>query len=426
MTLLALGLFLALVALGAPVFVAMGAAGAAGLWWGEYPMALLVERLHGGASLQALLAVPLFMAMGKVMEAGGLLTRLLDLSLAALGRGKAGVVLACVLASMLFAGVSGSAAADVSAVGALFIPAMLARGVRPARAAALQAAGGAMGIVIPPSIPMIVYSAITGVSVGRLFTAGLFPGLLMALVLAGVAWVSESGDRHPTSTDDGIPRQSLAQALRRAAWVLPAPVLVVGTIFLGMATATEAAALGLAYVVGVGLIGTRELPLRQLPQCFLEAGVASAKVLCIIAAATPLTWILAMDHAPARVGALMTEAAGSPVALILAVNLVLLLAGAILETTSCLLLFVPLLAPLAAVTGLAPEQMGVMVVLNLAIGMLTPPMGVCLMLSSAMAGEGMGAASRASVIYVAALLAVLAAVAFWPPLTTWLPGYLFS
>ncbi|MCA1945196.1 MAG: TRAP transporter large permease [Desulfovibrio sp.] len=425
MSLLALGIFLGLLLLGTPIAVAMGVAGVAALWWGGYPLELLVERLHGGASMQALLAVPLFMIMGRIMEAGGLLTRLMDVSLAALGHGRMGVSLACVLASMLFAGVSGSAAADVTAVGALFIPAMLQRGMHPARAAALQAAGGSMGIVIPPSIPMIVYSAITGVSVGRLFTAGLLPGVLMAVALAAVARLQDGWN--PTASRANIfTAPAFWPALRRAVLVAPAPVLVVGTILLGMATATEAAALGLAYVVLAGLVGTRELRVDMLPRCFLEGGTSAAKVLCIIAAATPLTWILAMDQAPARVGALLAEVAGSPLVLLLVVNLVLLLAGAILETTSCLLLFVPLLSPLAQVCGLAPEQMGVMVVMNLAIGMLTPPMGVCLMLAGAMAGQGMGAASRAAVPYVLTLLAVLALVALWPPLTTWLPAYLFS
>ncbi|AGW13587.1 TRAP transporter large permease [Megalodesulfovibrio gigas] len=428
MSLMALGLFLGLLLLGVPIVVAMGAAGVAALLWGGYPLELLVERLHGGASMQALLAVPLFMIMGRVMEAGGMLTRLMDVSLAALGRGRMGVCLACVLASMLFAGVSGSAAADVTAVGALFIPAMLRRGMPPARAAALQAAGGSMGIVIPPSIPMIVYSAVTGVSVGRLFTAGLLPGLLMAVALAAVAWMQERRAVAAAGAVDVVdePAPAFGPALRRAALVAPAPVLVVGSILLGMATATEAAALGLGYVVLAGLLGTRELRPAMLPGCFMDAGIAAARVLCIIAAATPLTWILAMDQAPARIGVLLADMAGSPLVLLLVINLVLLLAGAILETTSCLLLFVPLLAPLARLAGLAPEQMGVMVVMNLAIGMLTPPMGVCLMLSSAMAGQGMGASSRAALVHVAALLAVLALVALWPPLTTWLPSYLFS
>lgn len=423
MSLVILAAYMVLILLGAPIAVALGVTGAISILLLDYPPMVLIERLHSGASLQPLLAVPLFMAMGKVMEAGGLLSRLMDLALVLLGKQNMGISGACVLASMLFAGVSGSAAADVAAVGALFIPAMVARGVTPDRAAALQASAGAMGVIIPPSIPMVIYSAATGVSVGSLFVAGILPGVLMAFVLWSVVHIQGCETAGEACGQTPIP---LGEAFLRALWVAPAPILVVGTILLGMTTATEAAALGLLYVILAGVIGTREMSWKDVPRCFRESGMASATVLFIIAASAPITWLLAMDQASTHIAKFLEGVVHSPLLLLLIVNVILLVGGMLLETTACLLLFVPLLLPVVEHLGLAPVQMGVMVVMNLAIGMVTPPIGICLLLSSALAGQPMSAASRRAIPHLIALLLVLALVALWPPLTTWLPSLVFG
>ncbi len=415
-----------LFALNAPVAVALGGAAfaavlAKGLTMpiGLEPM-LAVQRLYAGADSFPLLAVPLFMLAGELMSAGGISRRIVALADALVGHLPGGLAAVSVVSAMFFAGVSGSAAADTAAVGSILIPAMIRRGYPAPLAGAVQAAGGCIGVIIPPSIPMIVFGALTGASIGRLFAGGVLPGLLMGASLVALCVVeARRTGRVPERRFDA---RALWPALRSGAWALGAPAIILGTIIGGVATATESAAMAVAYALPVGLYAHRELRWRDLPRLALCAGVTSAVVMLIIAAASLFGWVMALERLPQAIAAWMLSLSGDRLVLLLLVNLLLLVVGAFLETTAAILLFVPVLVPLLPALGIDLVHLGIIVVVNLAIGMLTPPLGVCLVVSCSIARIPLSAISRAIVPMLVVLIVNLLLVTFCPPLVLWLGG----
>lgn len=420
MSLWIVSLWLLLLAANVPLAMALGAASAVVLLLaGDVSPLLIVQRMYSGADSFPLMAVPLFMLAGRLMEAGGLSARLVALAEVLVGWLPGGLAAASVVAAMFFAGISGSAAADTAAVGALLVPAMIRSGYPPAMAGAVQAAAGSIGVIIPPSIPMIVFAVLTGASVGKLFAAGILPGVLMglSLMLAASFVARREGVRHPVRNPAAI-----ARALREALWALGAPVVILGGILSGVFTATESAAVAVLYALAVGLAVHRELKIPDLPKLAYESALTAAIVMFIISQASVLSWVLAMERAPQAVAHGLLSLAVDPLVLLLLVNLLLLAAGTVLETTAALILLTPVIAPLAPQLGLDVIQLGAIMVVNLAIGMLTPPLGICLIVSCGLSGARLTAVSRAVLPFLLVLLADLAVIALWPPLTTWLPG----
>ncbi len=414
-TLLLIALFLLLLALGVPVAMSLGAAALSAwvLTTDTTPM-LAMQRLYAGANSFPLLAVPLFMMAGEIMSAGGISQRIVRLADALVGHLPGNLGLVCVTASMIFAGISGSAAADVAAVGAIMIPALVQRGFNPARSAALQAASGSMGVIIPPSIPAIIYGALSGASVSKLFLAGILPGLLMAVSLS-LLWIwlnrHEIQERRPFSPG------KFKAALREGIWALGVPVVVLAGILSGMSTATESAAVALAYALLVGLCIYRELKFKDIPRLFLSSCVMAGVVMFMICTANMFGWLLTFNQASEHLVELLLDFSQHPVGLLFMINIILLLAGCLLETTAALILFVPVFLPLLPHLGISEVQFGIIVILNLAIGMLTPPVGVCLFVSCAIGKVGLGAISRAVLPFLLILLLDLILVCAIPALT---------
>lgn len=415
-----------LFALNAPVAVALGGAAfaavlAKGLSMpaGLEPM-LAVQRLYAGADSFPLLAVPLFMLAGELMSAGGISRRIVALADALVGHLPGGLAAVSVVSAMFFAGVSGSAAADTAAVGSILIPAMIRRGYPAPLAGAVQAAGGCIGVIIPPSIPMIVFGALTGASIGRLFAGGVLPGLLMGASLVALCVVEAR--RSGRVPERRFEARALWPAIRSGAWALGAPAIILGSIIGGVATATESAAMAVAYALPVGLYAHRELRWRDLPRLARCAGVTSSVVMLIIAAASLFGWVMALERLPQSIASWMLSLSCDRVALLLLVNLLLLVVGTFLETTAAILLFVPVLVPLLPALGIDLVHLGVIVVVNLAIGMLTPPLGVCLVVSCSIARIPLSAISRAIVPMLVVLVIDLLLVTFCPPLVLWLGG----
>ena len=401
-----------LFACNAPIMLAVGASAFAALLikGGMDPM-VAVQRLYAGADSFPLLAVPLFMTAGQLMSAGGISQRIVRLADTLVGHLPGGLAVVSVVSSMFFAGVSGSAAADTAAVGSILIPSMVARGYSPSFAGAVQAAAGSIGVVIPPSIPMIVFGALTGASIGKLFAGGVMPGLLMGITLS--AWCVHEGLRSGRETRRFEPA-AVWPALLRAGWSLGAPAIILGGIISGVCTATEAAAVAVVYAFLVGLFAHRELDLRRLPALLLDAAVTSGVVMSIIAAASLFGWVMAIERIPAALADAILAVGGEGWMLLLAVNILLLLAGTMLETTAALILLVPVLVQLLPRMGIDLNHLGVIVVMNLSIGMLTPPLGVCLMVSCGIARVPLATLARAVLPLLAVLVVDLMLVTYIP------------
>ncbi len=414
-TLLLLALLLLLIAMGTPVGMALGASAlAAWLLTTDASPLLAMQRLYAGANSFPLLAVPLFMMAGEIMSAGGISRRIVRLSEALVGHLPGSLGLVCVTASMIFSGVSGSSAADVAAVGGIMIPSLIKRGCPPARAAALQAASGSMGVIIPPSIPAVIYGALSGASVSKMFMAGLLPGLIMGLSL-GLVWLWLT--RHEKETRRPFSFTALQEALRDGVWALGVLAVILAGILSGMATATEAAALALAYAILTGLFIYKELKVKDLPQLILSSGIMAGVVMFMICAASMFGWLLTFNQVSEHLVNTLLDISNNPAVLLLLVNIALLLAGCILETTAALILFVPVLLPLVPHLGISEVHFGAIIILNLAIGMLTPPVGVCLFVACAIGKVGLGSASRAVLPFLLVLLLDLLLVCAIPALT---------
>ena len=399
-----------------PIAVAIGAASVAAIALpGDFPLQMVIQRLFSGTDSFHLLAVPLFMFAGTIMEAGGISRRLIEFATALVGWLPGGMAAVAIVSAMFFAGISGSAAADTAAVGSILIPAMKKSGYRSDFAAAVQASGGSIGIVIPPSIPMIVFGFLTGASVGRLFTAGILPGLLIGLSLMIVS--SLISRRQGYGAQAPFSAAEVLRTGRRALLALGAPVIILGGILTGIFTATESAAVAVVYGLVVGMVIYRRITLRDLPQLFITGSITAAIVMFIIACASVFSWIAAIEDIPARMAAGLLALTDNRILLLLSVNLVLLIAGTFVETTAALILLVPMIVALLPELGIDLIHLGVIVVTNLAIGMLTPPMGICLIVSSSISGDRLAAICRRIVPFLLVLLVDLALITYWPPLT---------
>jgi tripartite ATP-independent transporter DctM subunit len=419
-----------LIALGMPIALSIGIPAIGliltpGVFPATVPFAALgqtiIQLLFAGVDSFDLLAVPLFMLAGAIMESGGISRQIIDFSDSLVGWMPGGLACASIVASMFFAGISGSAAADTAAIGAVIIPAMIRQGYPPAFAAAVVAAGGALGVIIPPSIPMVIFGFLTNVSIAKLFmggmVVGLFLGLVLMLIAAGISWHMGYGSRSKFSLT------RVGQAFRSAFWALWAPVIVLGGILTGIVTVTEAAALAVFYALFVSLAINHELKWADLPSQILRSQITAATILLIIAMAKVFTWLVAMKQTSQLLGAVMMNLGLPPWGLLLLVMAGLMVVGCVMETTAALILLVPVLIALTPQLGVDPTQFGVLIVTNLAIGMLTPPIGICLFVSCGISGASLGQTSRAVLPFVLAAFFVLVLTSLWPPLTLWLPSF---
>ena len=407
---------LVLFALNAPIAIAIGGASVVGiLVQGDFPMMVVAQRMFGGADSFHLLAVPLFMFAGALMEAGGISRRIIDFANALVGWLPSGLAAVTIVSSMFFAGISGSAAADAAAVGAILIPAMKKSGYDSDFSAAVLASGGSIGVIIPPSIPMIIFGFLTGASIGQLFAGGILPGLLVGISLIVVA--SLISKRHGYGATRPFTAREVGRTFRKALLALGAPLIILGGILLGIFTATESAAVAVVYALAVSLGVYRELRWRQLPRILIDASVTASVVMFIIAAASIFSWIAAIEELPARLAGVLLDLTTDRVALLLLINLILLMAGTFVETTAALILLVPMIVAMLPALGIDLVQLGVIVVTNLAIGMLTPPMGICLIVAGTISGDRLGAIAWRIGPFLMVLLIDLMVVTFYAPLT---------
>lgn len=410
---------LALFAINAPIAISIGVASTlAILIQGDFPLMMVAQRLFGGTDSFHLMAVPLFMFVGVIMEAGGISRRIVDFANALVGWLPGGLAAVAIVSAMFFAGISGSAAADTAAVGAILIPAMKKSGYESDFAAAVQASGGSIGVIIPPSIPMIIFGFLTGASIGQLFAGGILPGVLIGVTLVGVSTFISWRKGYAATTRFSIIQ--IWQTFNRAILALGAPVIILGGILFGVFTATESAAVAVVYALVIGMFVYRKIKVKDLVHLFRDGAITSSIVMFIIATASIFSWLAAIENLPSHLAGTLLGLTEDPVMLLLIINLVLLIAGTFVETTAALILLVPMIAGMVPSLGIDMVQLGVIVVTNLAIGMLTPPMGICLIVSCSISGDSLSAISRRILPFLAILIVDLLIITFYSPLTMWM------
>ena len=408
-----------LFAINTPIAIAIGVASILGiLIQGDFPLMIVVQRMFGGTDSFHLMAVPLFMFVGVIMEAGGISRRIIDLANALVGWLPGGLAAVAIVSAMFFAGISGSAAADTVAVGAILIPAMKKSGYESDFAAAVQASGGSIGVIIPPSIPMIIFGFLTGASIGQLFAGGILPGLLIGITLVIVATFISRRKGYAATTSFSV--IEVWKNFKRAVLALGAPVIILGGILFGIFTATESAAVAVVYALVVGMFVYRKIKVKDLVHLFRDGAITSAIVMFIIATASIFSWFAAIEDLPARLAGTLLGMTANPIMLLLIINFVLLIAGTFVETTAALILLVPMITAMVPSLGIDMVQLGVIVVTNLAIGMLTPPMGICLIVSCSISGDSIVAISKRILPFLAVLIIDLLIITFYSPITMWM------
>ena len=411
---------LALLAAGTAVAYALGASSVlAFIASGNTPyLAIVPQRIFSQIDVFALMAMPLFILAGEIMNRAGITRALVDVAMAMLGRLKGGLGHVNVLASVFFAGISGSAVADAAALGNTLVPAMVARGYKPMYAAALTAASSVIGPIIPPSIVMIFYGAVMQTSVAALFVGGVIPGLLLAVALfAGNSWFAHRDD-HPGGADAEIP--AFWPALWRALPALSLPVIILGGIVFGVVTPTEAAALTVFAALAVGA-WYGGLTRKDLAHSLVQTAALTGAIFMILGAVACFSWLAGHEQLPQRLAGFVTELGLGKTEYLLLINLIFIIAGMALDPPVALALLVPLLGPPAIALGVDPVHLGIVLCLNLTIGLITPPVGGCLLAVSTVCKVEYWGLARAILPFAALEIVVLVVIVLVPDLSLFLP-----
>lgn len=419
--------FVLLLLIGAPIAVCLGISSiCAMLVLGagrsvSVVLGAVPQLVSAATSKSVLLAIPFFILGGNIMEKAGISGKLISLAESCVGHLKGGVAMVCVIVACFFAAISGSGPATVAALGLILIPAMVKVGYDVSFAAALMATAGAIGVIIPPSITFVVYGSISDTSIGDLFISGVLPGLLMGAALIAVTlWLGRKSDLKRLPKANG--RQRLV-AFKDAFWGLLMPVIILGGIYGGIFTPTEAAAVSAVYGLFIGIVVYKTLRLKDLKKILVDTASTTATVMFITAAATLFAYVLTRARIDVAISSLLTEVAGgNQIIFLLIVNIVLLIAGCFLDSTSALYIFTPLFVPVAKALGMSMIHFGTIMIVNLAIGLVTPPVGVNLYVACGIAKIDLKKISVAVVPLLVASLIVLAIVTYVPSVSLALLG----
>jgi len=413
-------LMLALFAIATPIAWSMGIASAVYMAFGPHvPLQGLVQRMIGGIDTFPLLAIPFFILAGNLMNTGGITDRLVAFSKALVGHIIGGLAHVVVVTNMIMAGMSGSGIADAAGTGAVLIPAMQRAGYGVPFAAAIVGAAGTIGPIIPPSIPFVIYGSLANTSIGRLLLAGAIPGVLMGIMLMLFVYFIAKRRQYPAEAR--VARRDLLRATLHAIPPMGMPIIILGGIIVGVMTPTEAAAAGAFYAFILGFFIYRELKPRDLPGIIKETVMGTAAVAIIISAAQPMGWILTYEMAPMKVLALFQDANLSKVMLLLVLNLIFLVLGCFMEGLAVMVMAVPVLMPVLQQAGIDPLHFGVILVLNIMIGTITPPVGTIMYVVCALGRISIAQFSREAWPFMIALTISLFVVTYLPILCTWLP-----
>ena len=416
-------LLLVLMLTGMPISISLGLTVLTFLFtMTQVPLEAVALKLFTGIEKFEIMAIPFFILAGNFLTHGGVARRMINFAASMVGHWYGGLALAGVLACALFAAVSGSSPATVVAIGSILLPGMVKAGFPMKFGAGVIATSGALGILIPPSIVMVMYSVATNTSVGALFMAGVIPGLVMASMLGGMTWYRARKFNYPRQ-----PKASWRErfrTFRASAWGLMLIIVVMGGIYSGIFTPTEAAAMSAVYAFFVAVFVYKDMGLKDVPKVLLSSANMSAMLLYIITNAVMFSFILANENIPQELASWLLSKGLGQIAFLLAVNVLLLMAGNFMEPSSIVLIFAPILFPVAIKLGVDPVHFGIMMVVNMEVGMCHPPVGLNLYVASGITKMGITELTVAVWPWLLTMLVFLVGVTYWPTMSTWLPRVL--
>ena len=419
-----LPIFIISLMIGLPVFFGLLAAPGLLLWLNGQPrdLALLYRNVYNGMDSFPLMAIPFFMLAGVLMNRGGITSRLVEFSQAIMGHFRGGLAHVNILSSMLFAGLSGSAVADTSAIGSMLVPAMVKNGYTRKFSAAITAASSVIGPIIPPSGIMIIYSYVMGESVAALFLAGIIPGILVGLGLMLMTWVMAQRYDFPVATKRATwPERGNASI--KAFFPLLTPLIILGGILGGIFTPTEASAVAVAYALIVSLFILKSMTVRDLPKVLTEAAMVSSVVLLLVGAAMAFKTVVSLSHAPEILAAWILGLSDNPLILLFLINLLLFVVGMFLDAGPAIIILAPILGPIFINLGVHPVHFAIIMSVNLTVGLATPPMGLVLFVASSVSGERIESISKAILPFLVVEVVVIFMITYIPAVSLAIPRY---
>ncbi|UOF92843.1 TRAP transporter large permease [Fodinisporobacter ferrooxydans] len=406
--------------LGMPVAIVLGLGTTIALISGALPIEVIPTRLLSGVDSFILLAIPFFMLAGQIMVEGGLAQRLIRFAELLVGWLPGGLGMATIAASVEFADISGSCTSDTAAIGSIMIPGMQKRGFSSGFAAAVQAAGGSLGMLFPPAISLIIYGAVTSTSIGRLFLSSIIPGILMALSFMAVIFFVSKKKHYPVEKFPGF--KEAWSIFKDGILALIAPVIILGGIVSGVFTPTEAGVVAVFYVLVITGLVYRSLTWERLRKAFVGAIITSSMVVFIIANASLLAWLLVTQMIPQQISMFLIQTIHNPIVLLIGVQIFLILIHTVLETNSTIIVIVPILLPILNQMGIDPYLFGILLMMNSAVGIILPPIGLNLYISSGIAGISLERAAKEIIPFASIILLDIMIVIVFPHLVSFLPN----
>jgi C4-dicarboxylate transporter DctM subunit len=410
-------------ALGVPIAISMGLAAAVAIIWdGGTPLIVLVQRSFTSIDSFPIMSIPFFVLAGVLMEFGGISKRLVAFANALTGHFSGGLAIVTVVTSMFFAAISGSSAATTAALGSILIPAMIARGYHKNFAGAVQSASGELGVIIPPSIPLILYGISTETSIGDLFMAGFIPGIMIGLSLIITVFIIAKKRGYAKETRKS--GKELWISFKESFFALLMPVIILGGIYGGYFTPTEAAGIAVAYAFIVGTLVYREIKISKIMNILTTSVVTTSAIMFILASAGLFGWILTREGIPQDVAQFFMGISDNPYVFLLLVNVFLLVVGMFMETNASIIILAPLLVPVAVTLGIDPVHFGIIMIVNLALGMCTPPLGINLFISASLAKINLLQITRGMLPFYFVLLLTLLLITYFPQISMFIPHLL--
>jgi C4-dicarboxylate transporter DctM subunit len=417
--------FIVCLALAVPIATAMGVSSIVAILVAGMPVTFLVQVMFEALNSFPLIAIPLFILAGGIMERGGLSQRIVDIFMPLIGNTYGGLAIVTVLACMFFAAISGSGPPTVAAIGSIMIPAMVRQGYSPAFAGGITASGGTLGILIPPSVPMIIYGVGSETSIPRLFAAGIVPGFLVGALLIAMAYAL-SRRRGYRSKGAALDFGAFARALRRGIWALLAPIIILGGIYTSVFTPTESAVVAVVYGLFVSTLVYREMDFAKLRETFIFSATISGSVLVIIALATVFGQILTLQNIPQDLAKWIASLSDNKYVILFVIVAALIFIGMWMDTIAQIILLTPVLLPVVKNLGVDPVHFGIIFVLCCEIGFLTPPLGVNLFVAMRLTGVSLESLSISALPYVFVLIVAVVLLVFFPQLALWLPNLFYT